>query len=65
MEENTQIFLRTAEKNYQENIDNTAYSFPLEKLCSAFEYETRIKIFDRLRDDEDLSYEVIAEEQNK
>lgn len=64
LEENTQIFLRTAEKNYQENIDNTAYSFPLEKLCSAFEYESRIKIFDRLRDNEDLSYEIIEEEQN-
>jgi type III restriction enzyme len=65
LEEHSKIFLTTAEKSYFDNKNNTEYSFPWLELLKTFELELKNKIFDKIREEEDISYKIIEEEQNK
>lgn len=65
LEDNSRVFLATAEKNYQDNKNATQYNFPLGELAQTFELELRMKLFDRLRDQEDIALEAIEEEKNR
>jgi len=64
LENFSKIYLKTAEKNYFDNKDTKNYNFSWGELIKAFELELRNKIFDRIRDDEDISYKIMEEEQN-
>ncbi|MEI7919499.1 MAG: hypothetical protein WCH65_04825 [bacterium] len=64
MEDGSRIFLITAEKNYQENKDNKEYNFSADELTKTFELELRIKLFDKMRDDEDIALEILNTEEN-
>lgn len=64
LEDYSKIYLKTAEKNYFDNIDVENYNFSWWELTKAFELELRTKIFDRIRDDEDISYKIMEEEEN-
>ena len=63
LEDDSKVFLTTAEKNYFDNKDNNTYNFSWWELVKAFELELRNKIFDRIRDDEEVSYEIMEEEE--
>lgn len=65
LEENSRIFLTTAEKNYFDNKDNKAYSFSGGELIKTFELELKWKLFDSIRDEEGVSYEAMDEENEK
>ncbi|PZM80184.1 hypothetical protein DLH72_05215 [Candidatus Gracilibacteria bacterium] len=65
LEERTKIFLTTAEKNYFDNKDNSKYNFSGAEIIKSFETELRWKLFDNIRDDEELSYKIIDEEKGK
>lgn len=65
LEDQSKIFLTTAEKNYFDNQNNTEYSFPWLELIKTFELELKNKVFDKIREDEDISLSIIDEEQNK
>ena len=63
LEDGSKIFLITAEKNYQENKDNKEYNFSADELTKSFELELRIKLFDKMRDDEDVSLDILNTEE--
>lgn len=65
LEENSRIFLITAEKNYFDNNDNNSYSFSGWELIKTFELELKWKLFDKIRDEESVSYEAMDEENEK
>lgn len=62
LEERTKIFLITAEKNYFDNKDNNKYNFSWSEIIKSFETELRWKLFDKIRDNEDISYKIMDEE---
>jgi len=64
LEEKSQIFLTTAEKNYFDNKETKNYNFSWWELVKAFELELRTKIFEKIRDDEDIAYKIMEEENN-
>lgn len=63
LEEWSKIFLITSEKNYQNNKDVSDYNFSPDELIKTFELELRIKLFDKMRDDEDIALEIIDKEE--
>lgn len=65
LEWDSKIYIATCEKNYFDNRDNETYNFSWWELIKAFELELRNKIFDRIRDDEDISLKIIEEESKK
>lgn len=65
LEDQSKIFLTTAEKSYFDNLENKEYSFPWLELIKTFELELKNKVFDKIREDEDISYKIIEEEENK
>ena len=65
LEEQSKVFLSTAEKNYFDNKENKNYNFSWGELIKAFELELRNKIFDKIRDNEDISLDIISEEEWK
>lgn len=64
LEEDSKIFLTTAEKNYFDNKETQNYNFSWWELVKAFELELRNKIFDRIRENEDISYQIMEDEKN-
>ncbi len=64
LEDGSRIFLITAEKNYQENRENKEYNFSADELTKTFELELRIKLFDKMRDDEDVALEILNAEES-
>ncbi|MDP2090512.1 MAG: DEAD/DEAH box helicase family protein [Candidatus Gracilibacteria bacterium] len=65
LEEQSKIFLTTAEKSYFDNKENNLFSYPGLELIKTFEFELKNKIFDKIREDEDVSLQIIEEEQSK
>lgn len=65
LESDSRVFLMTSEKNYFDNKESNTYNFSWGELIKAFELELRNKIFDRIRDNEDISYKIIEEEEWK
>ena len=66
LEAGTKIFLITSEKNYQTNKDNNEYNFSPDELVKSFELELRIKLFDKMRDNEDYAWNILnIEEKNE
>lgn len=65
LEENSRVFLATAEKNYFDNRENGSYSFSGGELTKTFELELKLKLFDKIRDNEDISYAIMDEESAK
>ncbi|MBP7806199.1 DEAD/DEAH box helicase family protein [Candidatus Gracilibacteria bacterium] len=65
LEENSKVFLTTAEKNYLDNQSSDTYSFSGGELIKAFELELKWKLFDKIRDNETISYEIMEEENSK
>lgn len=65
LEENSRIFLSTAEKNYFDNKDNDSYSFSGGELIKTFELELKWKLFNHIRENENISYEAMDEENSK
>ena len=65
LEEWSKIFLITSEKNYQNNKDVSDYNFSPDELVKTFELELRIKLFDKMRDDEEIALKILDEEKEK
>jgi hypothetical protein len=59
LEDGSKIFLITAEKNYQGNKENKEYNFSADELTKTFELELRIKLFDKMRDEEDVALDIL------
>lgn len=64
LEDYSKIYLKTAEKNYFDNKEIKNYNFSWWELTKAFELELRTKIFEKIRDNEDISYKIMEEEEN-
>lgn len=65
LEETSKIFILTAEKDYQENKDAKDHTFLGMELIKAFEFELKTKLFQKIREDEDLSEKVIEAEESR
>lgn len=63
LEMDSKIYILTCEKNYFDNKDNDVYNFSWWELIKAFELELRNKLFDRIRENEELRENIISEEE--